>query len=1291
MMNLVSLLLGMTMLTQTPLTDWENPNLLGINKEAPRAESWSFPTVGEAVNGTRDTSPYVRSLNGDWKFHWVGKPDDRPVDFYKDGYDVSSWRTIPVPSCWEMHGYGIPIYTNITYPYPKNPPFIDHAYNPVGSYRRTFEVPDQWKGRQTFIRFGGVYSAFYVWINGQKVGFSKDSKGPAEFNITKYLKPGSNSVSVECYRWSDGSYLEDQDMFRYSGIFRDVVLFAEDEFHFRDIFITPDLVNGYKDGVLNVKTLTRNLVTKDRSSAAVDLQLFDADGQRVSLRPIDGKQVGEGQPTFSTPGPRVAANSEALSTLAVQVDHPKLWSPEEPNLYTAVVVLFNENRIITDVRSFKVGFRKVEIRNGVFLVNNVPVKIRGVNRHEHDPDTGRTVSHASMELDARLMKQMNINCVRTSHYMNDPYWYELCDRYGLFVVAEANLESHGMGYDWDKTLGNNPTWLAAHLDRNERNVQCLKNHPSIVMWSMGNEAGPGSNFAAVAKRIHEIDRSRPVHYERYNEVADVDSVMYPDVNYLKQAGQQKSAKPFFVCEYAHAMGNAMGNFKEYWDVFYAYPRLMGGCIWDWVDQGLRKYTDEEPGPDGKRKWYYAYGGDFDDQPNDGPFSGNGVVMPDRQIMPKTWEVKKIYQPVAVEDADLASGKVKVTNKDFFTRLSQYDVHWALAEDGKTIQEGDIPPLDVAPGKSATVSVPFKKPELKAGREYFLRMSFRLRNAEVWAEKGHETAWEQLAIPYKVPAARVPDLAKLDDLQMTETAGRLTLAGSGFSVGFDASTGTMSSYKVDGRETIAQQEGTTTGPLLNVFRAFVDNDAWFQRAFWQSGLSGMAHRVESFKVERLSPKAVRVSVIQDCRGFKGTGFYHTASYTVLGDGSVVVDNQFDPVGEMPPLPKIGLIMTVDGAYEQFKWLGRGPWESYPDRKHAADVGLYSGTVAEQYQEYLRPQENGNKEDVRWAALTDAQGNGLMVQASGHLAVTVSHFAPREVDDARHEDGEPRKFNRLVPRKNIILCLDEQQQGLGGASCGPPPLAEYQLHAKPTSFRIVFRPIRSGVELGELGRTAAPVALAPRIERDEAGLVSLVGSSAARVRVNGRETAYGKPFAQAEAANVEAYGVGEGMLASPVVSATLAKISPVIRLDRKGWKIVGADSFEPGEGEPQNAIDGDPSTFWHTAYSAAEPKHPHEIVIDLGKRQDLAGLEYTARPGNPNGRVAKFEVYVSDDTKSWGAAVATGTMKNDDSRQRVAFASVASGRYVRFVALSEVAGKPWTSVGEIGLLLAGKGGN
>lgn len=1232
------------------LIEWQDPLVVGVNKLPARAEAIPYADAAAAIEANRDKSPFYKSLNGDWKFWWCGRPADRPVDFYKTDFNDKTWKTIPVPSCQEMYGYGNPHYTNVRFPFPANPPFVDENYNPVGSYRMTFDLPKDWESRRTIIRFGGVYSGFYVWVNGQKVGYSEDSKGPAEFDLTKFVKPGQNLLAVEVYRWTDGSYLEDQDMIRWSGIFRDVALMSTPKNYIQDFTVNAVPVEGNAEATISADVA---------SEPGADLEL--------SAKIVDANGVNVMNATSST-GP---SGKPVIKMGFVQ---PKLWSAESPYLYTAILELKDKKTNISHVVSTKVGFRKVEWQDGVFKVNGKPVKLLGANRHEADPVRGQAITRERMEQDAKLYKQFNLNTVRCSHYMNDPYWYELCDKYGIYVVDEANIESHGMGYSMERSLGNQPIWQKAHLDRTQRLVTCHKNHPSVIMWSLGNEAGPGVNFEATAKYIHQTDTTRPVHYERYNEVADVDSVMYPGVDYLKSEGLKASKRPFFVCEYAHAMGNAVGNLKEYVEQYDQYPRLMGGCVWDWVDQSIT-----QTGPDGRP--FYAYGGDWDDFPNDGPFCSNGIVLPDRQITPKLWEVKKIYQRVSMTPIDAGEGKLKVLNKYAFTNLNTFAWSWTLSEDGKQISGGTVEAPDIAPGETKEIQIPLGMVIKKPGREYFLRVTLKTKTDYEWAKAGHEVAWEQIQVPNQL-LAPVAKLDMMPSLSIAESDARIDLKGKGVDLTFDKDSGLLASYKIDGKETIVR------GPWMNTFRAFTDNDIWFQKSYWDSGLGTMAHRSITTSVEKLNGSAARVTVTMDCRGFKGRGFFHKAIYTVLGDGSVTVDNEFTPVGDLPQLPKIGLEVRLASQYDTFTWLGRGPMESYPDRKQAMDVGLYSGSVSEQYQQYVRPQENGNKEDVRWAALTDRTGTGILFQASDHLAVTASHFDARDIDNSRHENGEPRKNTPFYERPETIICLDAQQMGLGGASCGPSPLQQYLCKPGARTWRVSMKPVRKG-DFSE-ARTAIPVTPIPTVTRDEEGIVKVSGiDPRGRIfRINGNSTESLSPESDfAKGGSLTVVQTIPEWLPSPAVTKEYPLVIPVYRLPQSELKILTFDSEEPGEGLVGHLIDGDPATIWHTGYSDGVPKHPHFVVIDLGREVELSGIDYLPRQDQGNGRVGKFEIragLVQDQL----SPVLQGTFKNSADLQRAMFTKPIKVRYVEFRALDEVKGNEWTSVAELNFLTTSK---
>jgi len=1161
-------------MTRERQNDWQNPQVFGRNKEPAHATLLPYADEATALAGRREASPYYKLLNGKWKFNYTPDPASALEGFEAPGFDVSGWDTIAVPGNWQLQGYDIPMYTNVQYPFPIDDlPRVPEDDNPTGCYRRTFTVPEGWSGRQILLTFDGVDSAFYLWINGQEVGYSQDSRLPAEFNITSYLQPGENTLAVRVYRWSDGSYLEDQDFWRLSGIYRDVYLWAAPPVHVRDFWVRTELDENYRDAVLKIRVKVRNYGAQDTMDHVVEAKLFDAEAnQRISA---SAKRV------------TVKAGGEIVVDLDQAVTNPEKWSDEHPYLYTLLIALKGPTGDVLEVESCRVGFRKVEIKDGRVHVNGAPVLFKGVNRHEHDPDTGHTVTVASMIEDIRLMKQFNVNAVRTCHYPDDPRWYELCDQYGLYVIDEANIESHGV---WDR-LTKDPEWLPAFMERCTRMVERDKNHPCVVIWSLGNESGYGPNHIALAEWIHEHDPTRPVHYESATsqrtyggaETApeiDFVSVMYPSVDKTIELAQTPGeTRPFIMCEYAHSMGNSTGNLKEYWDAVEMYPRFQGGFIWDWMDQGIRQVTE-----DGEE--WFAYGGDFGDEPNDGSFCINGIISPDREPHPGLWEHKKIVEPVRVEPVDLAAGKLRVINKHFFSDLSGLDVSWTLSADGEVLQSGDLPRLDTSAGASVVVTVPFQQPELMPGTEYWLTVHFTLAEDTLWAERGFEVAWEQFELELDVPAGPTLRAEDAPALQVQESEAEITVQGQDLSLVFNRGTGRITSWRYAGQEVVRQ------GPALNIWRAPTENDAndWGdQKAAirWRdAGLDRLREEVADKKhpkkvdVVQLSPQIVRVDVhtvstpesgavpqrsemwelqlgqfvklltaFLDEEGLRtlcsdldvdydelpaqGTtrkarelviglgradrisdlmratyqlfvtlpedtatstrggrvpadviqvlGEYQAMSseelrasiapqysarfecdytYTVYGSGDVVVDTHIVPVGDLPPLPRIGLQMCLPGEYNNFAWYGRGPHETYADRKLGAKVGVYSGTVDDQYVPYIVPQENGNKTDVRWVALTDDNGVGLLVVAPHGeeetadkerpwLNVSAHHFTTQDLTEAQHT-------YELERRDDITLNLDHAQSGLGNGSCGPGVLPQYLLEPREYHYSLRLRP-------------------------------------------------------------------------------------------------------------------------------------------------------------------------------------------------------------------------------------------
>ena len=1008
--------------------DWENLQVNSINREPARA--YTMPLASEEAAFTdsiEPESPYRKSLNGIWKISWAGNPDLRIKDFYRADYPDSDWFTIDVPSCVEMRGFGSPGYVNVRYPHKMEWPFIkdrqtgESDYNPVSSYRRTFTVPADWKGREVFLRFDGVYSAYYVWVNGKKVGYAEDSKLPSEFNITKFLKDGENLLAVEVYRWCDGSYLEDQDMYRFSGIFRDVSIWSMPKDGIWDFEVKTALKNDYRDATIEVA-----------GCDGIQWKLYDADKREIA----------------------VGSKGE------VEIGGVKLWSAEKPNLYTLIV------KKGADIRMRKVGFKEVKVSGNTILLNGRKIKFKGVNRHETNPDNGRTVSMEDMMADILLFKKYNINTVRTSHYPNHHLWYDLCDRYGIYVCAEANVEGHEPGYN-EKGLGRFPEWTHSILERNLRHVVFYRNHASISLWSMGNETGHGVCFKTAIAEVKKLDPSRPVHWERGNPDADVDSIMYPTVEWCEARGRlgdkprcseqmeskrkgnaHTAGKPFWMCEYAHAMGNAIGNFQEYWDVFYRYDSMTGGCIWDWVDQAVWKYTDKV-GADGKRERILAYGGDWDEQPNDGPFNNNGVVDPFRNVTAKLIEVGHVHRNLVV-DSDFV-----LENRFGFTYADEFDGTWEFVEDGIVVKSGRFDVPHVAPLSRAKLELP--KFEMKSGSEYFMNVDFSLKDDTVWAKKGWKVARNQISLdPEGAKCVAVRAVAP----KFTESDKTVTASVGGTKAVFCRKSGTLCELVMNGKTILKDPvPGVVAGPRLTCMRAFTDNDIWLRGrkleskgSFYLTGLTQLRYHARPVKIGKDSI-AFDVSVF----GAKSAGFRHRTVWTFASDGAVSVKNTVEPFGTMPEsLPRLGLSFKLDKDLEAMRYYGRGPRENYIDRKTASFFGVYDSTVTEQYESYVRPQDNGYRSDVRWAAFFGSDGKGVKFSCSVPMFMQALHYGVEDLEFARHRRDQQRINSPLVKRDEVCLNLDVRQLGLGGASCGPKPMDKYMLPAAKEEWTLRMEP-------------------------------------------------------------------------------------------------------------------------------------------------------------------------------------------------------------------------------------------
>jgi len=1254
--------------------DWENQHMIGQNKEPAHCTLLPYPDAASAVKATRQASPFYQSLNGMWKFHWVKQPSERPIDFYKPDYDVSGWDEIPVPSNWQMHGYGVPIYTNARYPFVPNPPRIlsdgvppeytqAKLPNPVGSYRTTFAVPRDWKERQVFLHFDGVESAFYVWVNGRRVGYSQGSRTPAEFNITGYLKPGQNVLAAEVYRWSDGSYLEDQDFWRLSGIFRDVYLFSTPTVHIRDFWVWCDLDAQYRDAEMFVRAKVHNYGDRQVGRHTVEVALLDDSGKPVRVDPVMATSV---EP--------IGAGDEPVLEMKTRVADPKKWTAETPNLYKVLLTLKDGDGRVLEVLQTDFGFREVEIRNAQLLVNGVPIYIKGVNRHEHDPDAGHYVSTESMIRDILLMKQHNINTVRTCHYANDPRWFPLCNRYGLYLIGEANIESHGMGYG-ERSLAKDPSWKEAHLDRTIRMVERDKNHPSIIIWSLGNEAGDGVNFEATSAWIHANDPTRPVHYERAGQRPHTDIVcpMYARIQNIVAYAKSNPTRPLILCEYAHAMGNSVGNLQDYWDAIEAYPALQGGCIWDWVDQGLRKFEDG--------KMFWAYGGDYGDVPNDDNFCCNGLVQPDRKPNPSLYEVKKVYQYIKVEPVDLAAGRIRIRNKYAFQNLDGFvEGLWTLSEDGNVIAEGRLGELDVPAGEAAVVTLPLKKPRLRPGSEYWLRVDFVLAADRMWAPKGYVIAWDQLKMSWEAPAIPQADMATMPALNIVEPEGGIRVFSRDFAVTVGRQSGAIESLRYRGAELLAR-------PLVpNFWRALTDNDdgnrAGRRLSVWKD--AGPKRTVRQVRVEQPSASVVRITAEATLPA--GHGDWRN-TYTIYGNGDVVVEASFSPNGTLPELPRLGMQAAVPKAMQTMTWYGRGPQENYWDRKTGAAVDYHRGKVEDLDHDYVKPQENANRCDVRWVAWTDTAGRGLMAVGMPLLSVSAWPYTQEALDAAMHIHELPRS-------DSITINLDLKQTGVGGDnSWGARPHKEYTLFAKPYSYMFCLRPVQGGRRTADLEAAARKPLAVPKqvkpvqivLRDDRVGMTCETLGARIHYTLDGstptpESPVFDQPMEVPAGSLIKARAFAEGMIDSTIATVDLAQLA------KAEWKVAYVDCFEPGEGFAVHAIDGKKDTFWHSTWSTGRPGHPHEIQIDLAKPTAMAGFTYLPRQDMANGRIRQYEFYVSHDGKTWGRPVAKGTFRNTAALQKVTFAKPVTARFIRLVALSEVLGQPYTTVAELDVVPA-----
>lgn len=1265
--------------------EWQSPDSVAVNKQQPHAWFFSFRNVEEARKVLPENSSYWKSLDGLWKFHWAPNPDKRPKDFYRTDYDVSQWDDIKVPMNWNLAGlqkdgnnkYGDPLYSNqrVIFQHswqPMNdwkggvmrtPPANWMTYrnrNEVGSYRRTFSVPADWKGQQIYLNFDGVDSFFYLYINGKYVGFSKNSRNLAEFDITPYLnKEGEeNTVAVEVYRHSDGSFLESQDMFRLPGIFRTVALVAKPQVQVRDIKAIPDLDETYSHATLHISAQLQNLSKKAIKGYTLQYSLY------ANRLYSDDNDLMEGV-TASTPlvGKLNSKGEIVLETTLDAANKVKLWSAEAPYRYTLVGELKDAKGRTVQTFSTIVGFRKVEIKETpaekdefglagrYYYLNGQPIKLKGVNRHENNTLLGHTATREQMENEIFLMKRGNINHVRNCHYPDAPYWYYLCDKYGIYLEDEANLESHEYYYG-KQSLSHVPEFRNAHIARNMEMVHATVNHPSVVIWSLGNEAGPGKNFIDCYNAIKAYDTSRPVQYERNNDIVDMGSNQYPSIAWVQGAvqGKYKLKYPFHISEYAHSMGNACGNLIDYWDAIESTNFFMGGAIWDWVDQALNK-QDPVTG-----QTYWAYGGDFgkDNKPNDGMFCMNGILRPDFSPKAQYYEVKKVYQNVGVKAVDMKQGQIEIFNKNYFEPLRNYQIVWSLYKDGVCISKNQ--PLQgakniVGPREKGFYTLPYDYASLDPKSEYFVTVQFLLGKDMPWAAKGYPQMEEQLRVKgADVAAPSIATVAKNGTamkLSVDKAAKRANINGGNFQVAFDLNTGAIYSLKYGSQDII--KDGN--GPKLDAYRAPTDNDAGigYHNAWFKNGLYDLQHVVKNwnytakkdgtyqldFTVESQGKEGCDVNYSnrdrdpESCYNFEKNKhaltdtdlkFTSRQIYTIYKDGSIEMQSAIGANRSKVILPRIGYSMVLPSELNQYDYYGRGPVNNYNDRKTSQFIGWYHSPVAEQGIMLPKPQAQGNREEVRWCAVTNDSQQGVVFISDSTMSASALPWSQQELTLAAHPYQLPKS-------SGTHLHLDAKVTGLGGASCGQGgPLTPDQVRSTPTTFGFIIRPAMKS-ELGNIVKVSA----------------------------TGRE----------------------------MVKEMMKKMQQ--NQQTSGLQIAFASSQEPDEGDAAYLVDGDPSTFWHTMYSITLAKYPHWVDFDAGKQKVIKGFTYLARQdGSLNGCIKDYEIYVSNDNKTWGEPILKGHFEKTAKLQKVMLNKPVKARYFRLRALNEQNGQDYASGSEFTLI-------
>ena len=1301
--------------------EWQAPGELGYNKLPARALFSSFSSVDEARKVLPEYAKDYLSLDGEWRFHFSKNPDERPKDFFTRGYDDSRWDRLQVPVSWNMAGiqkdgtlkYGVPIYVNqwVIFKYniepgdwkkgvmrepPKN--YTTYEYrNEVGSFRRSFDIPATWDGKEVYLNFDGVDSFFYLWINGRYVGFSKNSRNTARFDISPYINKGKNEIAVEVYRSSDGSFLEAQDMFRLPGIFRNVSVTATPKVHVADVKAIPAYTDG--KGTVNLNTTLQNLTAKTAKDLHIRWSLY-----KNRLFADDNELVA----TFEDAKAKTTCNSKGQAAIrqTLTVDNVAAWTAEAPNVYVVVGELMQGKKVLETI-SFQTGFRTVEIKDTpasqdefglagrYYYINGKPVKLKGVNRHDTNPLTGKVISREQMEHEIMLMKRANINHIRTSHYPNDPYFYYLCNKYGIYLESEANIESHEYFYG-KASLSHVPEFQAAHVDRVMTMAHQLVNNPSIVIWSLGNEAGPGHNFVVAYDSLKAYDASRPVQYERNNDIVDMGSNQYPSIAWTRDAvkGRMGIKYPFHISEYAHSMGNAVGNLVDYWEEMESTNFFMGGAIWDWIDQSMYNYTKE-----GKR--YLAYGGDFGDTPNDGQFVMNGIIFGDEQPKPQYYEVKKVYQYIGTTWKDAKTATLDVFNKNYYTDdLSGYAMSYVLTADGVAVKKGELDLGSVPARTHKAITITGLNEGLDPNKEYLLHIVYRLKEDMPWAKAGYIQAEEQL--PVQVAAAR-PAIATAGKVNMSAVKdNKIVLSGKAFTTTFDLTKGTIYNLQYDGKTIIPDG----CGPELNAFRAWVNNDNWAYEGWYANGLNNLQHKCTSYtthanangsvsvvcNVESQAPYSYRLEggnanwkklIENKEKPFGKDDFRFTTQvvYTIFPDGSIESESAITSNKPNLTLAKLGYTVRLPKALRLLNYYGRGTVDNYPDRKTGQMIGIYEQQdVEDEFVAFPKPQDTGNHQDTRWLSLAGNGGQdalyGALFVAKDKMSFSALPWSDNTIAMANHPHELPQS-------DYTYLHLDMAITGLGGNSCGQGgPLQRDRVMATPHTFGYMIRPMNS-VETNDLvsnANVSLNGATPLTIVRDAEGNVTINANGAKGdifYRLNGSKKAvkYTGPVSLREGGTISAWTKENNWL---VASQSFSRIESI------PLSVVFASSQESGEGDASHLTDGDPSTYWHTMYSVTVANHPHWVDFDCGGVKTIKGFTYLPRQDSNNGNIKKYSIQVSNDGKTWGKAVAEGEFENNRKEKTVLLTTPVKARFVRLTALSEQSGQDFATGAEFKVL-------